>query len=539
MPNEINQVIENNKKINQMIEQIIAERRKNRIPFEVNGKIDENMRLLLQCEIAKCLKIYRLEFPGYNCQGHEGITFRKPKNTADCYGGTDGLQVTYGMQDFMETSILPAIKKLGYSINEKGEAYYDSSTNTEHTPITNLKAPQKYVGSTKDQMDQFAMLFAKNGIDMDFVWDALAHEEMHTYGVTSGNSFLKEGTTEELTREICEKYGIHMSPTAHTQETGFVRKLEMVVGRNKVVASGMWTGKFKEEHFNGILEKYTEMDYRTLSEMFELIKSESSKLEPEETDRLDEFKTNNPEIFKELEEKVKLYKEAEDRGDRYSEVAKAFDERLGMEDSFFKYAKILENFYGLTLNHKKDPNFYRDLYSMTLDDFVEARGYESIDENSLSEDERKIFKKDKEILKRLMEEIEKLEKGNNLKISSFSDLMAPIEQYIQENYCKLEVGNTIKDYTGVLRVQEDEIARLQEIIRMQNAEKINYFHEQKSEYALGRINSGKELLGFTDKKIGKATVNTPIEQKQEAERVGARDMKDVGQVKEVDDVQVK
>ena len=170
MEEQIKQVIENNKKINQMIEQIIAERRKSRIPFEVNGKIDENMREILKCEITKCLKIYKLEFPGYNCQGREGITFRKPKTTADCYGGIFGMQVTYGMQEFIEANILPAIKKLGYSINENGEAYYESSGNTEHTQNSDLKAPQKYVGSTKDQMDQFAMLFAKNGIDMDFVW---------------------------------------------------------------------------------------------------------------------------------------------------------------------------------------------------------------------------------------------------------------------------------------------------------------------------------------------------------------------------------
>ncbi len=535
MPDEINQVIENNKKINQMIEQIIAERRKSRIPFEVNGKIDENMRLLLQGEIAKCLEIYKLEFSGYNCQGREGITFRKPKNTADCYGGTDGLQVTYRMQDFIETRILPEIKKLGYSINENGEAYYDSSTNTEHTPNSDLKAPQKFVGSTKDQMDQFAMMFAKNGIDMDFVWDALAHEEMHTYGVTSGNSFLKEGTTEELTREICEKYGIHMSPTAHTQETEFVRKLEMIVGRDKVIASGMWTGKFKEEHFKEILEKHPEMDYRTLSEMFELIKSELSKLEPEETDRLNEFKTNNPEIFKELEEKVNLYKEAEDRGDRYCEVAKEFDECLGMEGSFFKYAKILENFYSLTLNHKKDPDFYRDLYSMTLDEFVSARGYETIDEETLSKNERKIFKEDKALVDVLRTTIAELKKENNLNINGYSNLMAPINQYIQDHNCELEVDNFPKDYTEVLRVQEDEFVRLQEIIRIQNAEKISLFHNQKSDEFF-EDKQGQRRYIVTTQAIGKATVNTPIEQKQEAERVGASNIK---RIQELEDEQIE
>ena len=340
---------------------------------------------------------------------------------------------------------------------------------------------------------------------------------------------------EILSNLICEKYGIHMSPTAHTQETEFVRKLEMIVGRDKVIASGMWTGKFKEEHFKEILEKHPEMDYRTLSEMFELIKSESSKLEPEETDRLNEFKTNNPEIFKELEEKVNLYKEAEDRGDRYCEVAKAFDERLGMEGSFFKYAKILENFYSLTLNHKKDPNFYRELYSMTLDEFENARGYNSIDGASLSENEREIFEQDKAILKELRAAIDELKKENNLNINGYSDLMAPIEQYIQDHNCELEVDNSPKDYTEVLRVQEDEIVSLQEIIKIQNAEDISFFHDQKFDEFF-EDEQGQRRYIVTTQAIGKATVNTPIEQKQEAERVGASNIK---RIQELEDEQIE
>ena len=44
MSNEIMQIIENNNDINQKIEQIIEPRRKKRISFEIDGKIDEQMQ---------------------------------------------------------------------------------------------------------------------------------------------------------------------------------------------------------------------------------------------------------------------------------------------------------------------------------------------------------------------------------------------------------------------------------------------------------------------------------------------------------------
>lgn len=80
-----------------------------------------------------------------------------------------------------------------------------------------------------------------------------------------------------------------------------------------------------------------------------------------------------------------------------------------------------------------------------------------------------------------------------------------------------------------------------EINQTQNAENISYFHDQKSEFAMEQINSGKESLGFndpvkvkkaetplfTEREIGKATIYTTLEKKREAEGVGASDMREV------------
>lgn len=457
MENEIKQIIENNGSINEKIEHIIELRRNQRISFETDEGIDTPIQAIFEMEIKKCLELYKIEFPNYRCQGKEGISFKEGKETADCYGGIDGVQITPGMQKFIDNVVMPTMRKLGYSINEKGEVMFYTNDNKYHEPILNLESQKEYIGSTRDQMDYFAYLFAKNGIDMDWVLDVLPHEAMHTFGVTGGNAFLKEGITEELTRETCEKYGIHMSPTSHTQEAEFVRKLETVVGRDKVINSGMWTGKFKENHFKEIIENNPDISFEELSEIFEILKYEPKKLEEdkESTKKLGEFSKNHPEIVDTLSEKVVLYRQ-QDMIARYADVAKMFDEQLGLkEGSFFKYAEILESFYSLNMNHKQDPKFYRDVYSLSLDDLQE--GYQLFDGQGLNDDDRNI-------LGRIRTLSEKLSRDNNIKINSFEDLMIPINEYVKDK--GLEMDTTSKDYSTVLAIQQEENRMLDEIIKM-------------------------------------------------------------------------
>ena len=463
---QIESIIENNNTINKKIEQIIELRRMQRTPFEIDGKIDAQIQKIFEMETKKCLELYKIEFPNYQCQGKEGISFKEGKETADCYGGIDGLQVTSGMQKFIDNVVMPTMKKLGYSINENGIACFEPKANELHEPTSTTHFPQKYIGSTRDQMDYFASLFAKNGIDMDWVLDALPHEAMHTFGVIGGNTFLKEGITEELTREICEKYGIHMSPTSHTQEAEFVRKLEMVVGREQVIESGMWTGKFKEKHFREIMENNPDISFEELSEIFELLKYEPTKLEKdvEARDRLEKFSENHPEIIEILSEKVSLYRE-EDYSQRYTKVAETFDDRLGLKSgSFFKYAEILDNFYSLTGNHKTDPNFYRDVYSLSLNELQD--GYHLFNGKELSDNDRNI-------LSRIETLFEELSQENSISINGFEDLMSPINEYVKEKGLEFNIGYS-GDYLSILAIQQEEMGILDEIIKMyekQNSDK--------------------------------------------------------------------
>lgn len=450
-------VKKNNELINKKIEEIISSRRKQRIPFEKDGNVDSKIKKILEFEIYKCLATYNIEFSKFTSQGRDTVDFKVPNETADCYGGPFGLQVTYGMQDFVDRMILPRMKEMGYSIKENGEPYFDTDIkkNTEHELIENRDniSFEGYVGSNRDQMDYFALLLAKNGIDLDFVWDALAHEEMHTFGVSNGNDFLKEGITEELTREVCEKYSIHMSPHAHTQEANVVRKLEMVVGRENVIEAGMWTGKFKEEQFGEILENNSNLNYYELSEMFELLKvKEASKLTEKEKERINTFSENNPEIAKKLKEKINLYYEKEEKNERYEKLAKQFDKNLNLKQgSFYKYLEIFDNLYSLTSNYKKDPRLYRDVYNFSLDYL--KNGYKLFDGKELTEE-------DIEIITNIENLYGDLSQLNGIEINSFADLMEPINNYIEKQEPQIDINYDETDLSEILKIQADEMREL-------------------------------------------------------------------------------
>lgn len=456
---QLNQVKQNNKQINKLVEQILKLRREQRTSIEKNGIIDPKIEKLLQNEVRKCLEIYKLEFPGYKMQGRDTVSFREPKETADCYGGTAGLQVTYDMQEFIDEKILPVISKMGYRIDENGEPAFDETfrNNSEHSSNPEVKSFSKYIGSTKDQMDYFTLLLAKNGVDLDFIWDALAHEKMHTFGVSNGNAFLKEGTTEELTREICEKYNIHMSPHAHTQEANFVRKLEMLVGRDTVIESGMWTGKFKEQEFKGILEDNPGLKYSELSEMFELLKTKPQKLSKEESEELNKFCIANPNVAKKLKDSIEKYRVSEQQNKRYSKVAEKFDSELGMkEGSFNKYIEILDNMYAISQRYKQDPKLYRDIYNLPLDELT--NGYMVV------QTQKGFSSKDMAILDKIRTLFGELSEMNpSMEINCYNDLIAPIDKKIVGK--NLSTNDEYKDYSSVLSIQEAEITDLMELCK--------------------------------------------------------------------------
>ena len=83
--------------------------------------------------------------------------------------------------------------------------------------------------------------------------------------------------------------------------------------------------------------------------------------------------------------------------------------------------------------------------------------------------------------------------------------------------------------TNVEKISQTEIDRRKEF------EDVSFFHDQKSTEFI-KDEQGQRRYIVPAQTIGKATVHTTLEKKQEAQRVGAIDMREIEQVKEVDDV---
>ena len=97
-----------------------------------------------------------------------------------------------------------------------------------------------------------------------------------------------------------------------------------------------------------------------------------------------------------------------------------------------------------------------------------------------------------------------------------------------ENYRKLNPGKSVP----VLKFKEGSEDKnfLETLVnRIKNAETVSYFHDQKSDEFF-EDEQGQRRYIVPAQVIGKATVHTPLEQKQEAERVGESDMRDVRQM---------
>ena len=458
------EVIKNNLEINKLIQKIISERKVNKFSIEENGILNKKIQEIFQYELEKCLAIYELEFPEYSCQGKKQVNLVETKNGhADCSGGVEGLGITKGMQKFLDDQIVYNMKKLGYAIDDKGEPYfdYDLSKNVNHDSANmEYTLEYNYVGSKKDQMDYFAKLFATTPLDMTWITNAIPHEAMHTFGTSASTAFMKEGFTEELTREICQKYKIYMTPTSHTQEAEFVRKLELVVGRDNVINAAMWGQKFKKENFKEILENNPQITYNELSYIFTLLKYDEKKLseEPALKQYFDNFSKENLEIINTLEEKAKLYDEENSKG-RYKEIAKEFETNLNLkEGTFYKYIDILDNCYNLTAKYNKDPKWYRDIYNLNMDELK--------DDYTLF-NQKKLQDSDKEILSNIEGLFNQIAVDNNMQIDSFEDLMGPLNEYIKDK--KLDIDEDIekKDYSSVLQIQQKEISFLKEYILAQ------------------------------------------------------------------------
>ena len=187
-------------------------RRDNNITIQVGDKLEPIAEEVFKLVTKNILTIYKAEYTQYGfykCRGSENVSLNNAM-PGDCAGGTKGLQIGTNLNEILRHFVYAQLEQ--YKVQESG-----------------AEITEKYNGSERDQMDLFLKFKEIFASDMDWVMLAIAHEAKHTYGVIGGNAFLKEGITEQTTREDCDKYGMYMEPTSHTQEANFIRKLELIV----------------------------------------------------------------------------------------------------------------------------------------------------------------------------------------------------------------------------------------------------------------------------------------------------------------------
>ena len=456
----LSEVIKNNEEINRMIIRIMQKRREEGKSFEVvtdkGVEIEEDVKKIFLAETEKCLLTYEAEFSPYQAVGkRDEVTLTKPKDTPDCYGGIKGLQITENMQESMKR-LYAFLDEFKYTIEDGKVSFSTEQRNPnemrEYDPSVKICDDYKYVGSTKGQLDFIAYLETIKAIDMDWVMGPLAHEAMHTFGAIGGNHVMMEGATEEFTREICEKHHIMLSPTSHTQEAEFVRKLEMVVGRDKIIDASFFINNLNQFRNIGLQEIITEcpdMEMDKLEYIFNISRFDKDKLEDDDRRKLEAFKEKYPTAVEKI---TKLVNEYQDKNynERYKDVEKEFEEKLHLTPGSFKnYIEVFEGIYALTTygKNKLNVDFSKDIYT---------KKFSEIDFSKLN-----WSKSEGKFLEDIQPKILEISENNGFEITSFEDLMKPINEYIKGK--TLEVDNEPKDYTELLEHQNEELAALREI----------------------------------------------------------------------------
>lgn len=498
---QLEQVRQNNQKINKIINEIIEIRKNADISLQDGDKLETIAQSIFQLETKKCIEIYKAEYGQYGfleCRGANGDVYLNPdpKKMGDCSGGTKGLGIGISMSSFLG-SVYGLLEKL--NVQKSGAEF-----------------TQNYDGSERDQMDFLLYLKETNGIDMNYVLGALTHEAKHTYGLIGGNTFIKEGITEQTTREDCDKYGMYMSPTSHTQEANFIRKLELVVGRDEVVKAGLYDEhvKMKESRLRGLAERDRSVTIDELNEFFEISRYDDSKIDEydkAETDeskklrpKLEKFRKAHPELIDEITSIRNEYDKM-NQFDRYNSISKKFNKVIPQID-FRKLIEKLDVLYDIQMQHKQEPDFYRALYSK--------------DWNELLSDNE---------LKMLSDSDGELDKeeginlfGNGKKIKSYADLVAPINEYIRENNLDLtkdrrKMMSTIPNLKDVIEIQNSELEQLQSLREKQ---------QSKGESTVSMQSLVRNAL---------EKENTRIEEVKQADRVETREQENSKEGVSLDD----
>ena len=177
--------------------------------------------------------------------------------------------------------------------------------------------------------------------------------------------------------------------------------------------------------------------------------------------------------------------------DRYKSISERFKQEIP-QANFMELIKKLDVLYGIQMEHKKEPNFYRDLYSKDWNKVI-------------SEEE----------LKMLVGECNEF--STETRTKSYADLIKPINEYIKENKLDLvvdrkKINEDIPVLSNVLDIQNEEIEELNLLLEKQKSQIPNKTDDKKIEL------SKSNLASFAKQEEVSLEVEDALEDMQQLEK---------------------
>lgn len=234
-----------NQVINSLILEIINASHDEAFFVNENGdyEITDTYRHMIELEMQKMLKIYHLEFPNLPYVPSPNLTvniYNGARIDAYCKNGISySLGIKSGFEELKKGSLYG--KSIGYDILDDGQVTYNPNGQTKKmkTNLFNKEDGTPYILKKGQEIEHDFehetgdLYYYLNDFKYEIeLFSAIPHEMAHQFGFTSG---IFEGLTENVAREVSNKYGLMNSPFARKDLVKLMQKIEKVIGRDTLV----------------------------------------------------------------------------------------------------------------------------------------------------------------------------------------------------------------------------------------------------------------------------------------------------------------
>lgn len=236
----------NNTKINSLIQKIIDFNPEEAFTNSQNGnyEITAIYKKIIALENEKLLKLYHLEFPNLAYDKHRKLDISVYEgNHIDAHYINNAVGFSSGIKtefEELKTGKLDSIN-IGYSIEEDGRVVFQENGLTEKifTNFIDKKDGKPFIIKEEELIEndfnylsEMLYYYLNDSKYETYLFSVIPHECAHAFGF-GGKLF--EGLTENIAREVSEKYNLLNKPFARQELVKLFQKIEKVLGRDELV----------------------------------------------------------------------------------------------------------------------------------------------------------------------------------------------------------------------------------------------------------------------------------------------------------------